>query len=198
MCLTTLNLSTNKISPKGLTRVFEALAANANVPVSHLILNNNDFEISKKSVAPSLYYSFSKSIVTYLSQSKNLTHLSMASCVVTKVIMRCIGEGLAKNNRLQFLNLSRNRIKINCIKEFVRSCYENPKLALRHVDFSYNQIDDQAGFLLAKGLKFVKSIESLNFRSNSLSQEAGDIILFMVKENRNITLCNLDVNMIKP
>ena len=52
--------------------------------------------------------------------------------------------------------------------------------------------------MLAKGLKFVKTIESLNFRSNSLAQEAGDILLFMVKESRNITKCVLDINMVKP
>ena len=83
--------------------------------------------------------------------------------------MRCIGEGLSKNQKLQTLNLSRNRININYIREFVRSCYENSKLVLRNVDFSYNQICDQAGFLLAKGLKFVQSIESLNFKSNSMA-----------------------------
>ena len=89
-------------------------------------------------MAPSLYYAFTKSIVTYLSKSKNLLNLNLSGCIITKEIMRCIGEGLAKNTRLQSLNLSRNRININYIKEFVRSCYENSKLALKHVDFSYN------------------------------------------------------------
>ena len=193
-----MNLSSNKITPKGLTKLFETLSNNSNVPLTHLTLNNNDLEITKKSASPSVYFAFKKSMVTYISQTKTLTHLNMASCIITKEIMRCIGEGLAKNVRLQSLNLSRNRININCIKEFIRSCYENNRLSLRHIDFSYNQICDQAGFLLSKGLKFVKTLESLNFKSNSLAQEAGDIILFMVKENRNITKCVLDINMIKP
>ena len=52
--------------------------------------------------------------------------------------------------------------------------------------------------MLAKGLKFVKTIETLNFKGNSLANESGDILLFMVKENRNISRCTLDINMIKP
>ena len=62
-----LNLGSNKISPKGVARLFEALASNTHVPISTLILNNNDLEITRKTATPSVYFSFTKSIVTYLS-----------------------------------------------------------------------------------------------------------------------------------
>ena len=37
--------------------------------------------------------------------------------------MLAIGEGLFKNCRLQVLNMRGNRVKMNGIKEFVRSCF---------------------------------------------------------------------------
>jgi hypothetical protein len=72
LSLNSLNLGSNKVTSKGITKMFEALNTNGNIPVSHLVLNNNDLQISKKNMAPSAYYAFTKSIVTYLSQSKNL------------------------------------------------------------------------------------------------------------------------------
>ena len=49
-----------------------------------------------------------------------------------------------------------------------------------------------------KGFKFIPTIETLNFRVNSLGQEAGDVLLFMTKENHNIRKCVLDLNMVMP
>ena len=101
-----------------------ALSSNSQVPISRLVLNNNDLEVSKK--APnSGCASLTKSIMAMLSCSKYLTHLSMASCGIGKEVMLSIGEGLAKNTKLQTLNLRGNRVKMNGIKEFVRSCLQN-------------------------------------------------------------------------
>ena len=50
--------------------------------------------------------------------------------------MLAIGEGLFKNNKLQVLNLRGNRVKLNGIKELVRSCFQNNKLALKSIDLS--------------------------------------------------------------
>ena len=91
-----------------------------------------------------------------------------------------------------------NRVKMNGIKEFVRSCFQNTKLALKHVDFSQNQLCDQGGYLLCKGLKFLNSLESLNFRGNTLAEESGDILSLLVKENRSLLKVNLELNLIKP
>ena len=96
------------------------------------------------------------------------------------------------------LNMRGNRIKMNGIKEFVRSCFQNNKLALRNVDFSQNQLCDQGGYLLCKGLKFLKNLESCNFRGNTLAEESGDILSLLVKENRNLLRVNLELNLIKP
>ena len=87
---------------------------------------------------------------------------------------------------------------MNGIKEFVRSCFQNNSLALRHVDFSQNQLCDQGGYLLCKGLKFVNSLESLSFRSNTLAEESGDILSLLVKENRNLHKVNVELNLVKP
>ena len=77
-----------------------------------------------------------------LSCGRFLTHLSLANCGIGKEVMLAIGEGLFKNTRLQLLNVRGNRVKLNGIKEFVRSCFQNNKIALRHVDFSQNQLCD--------------------------------------------------------
>jgi len=51
---------------------------------------------------------------------------------------------------------------------------------------------------LCKGLKFIKGLESLNFRGNTLAEESGDILSLLVKENRSLLKINLELNMIKP
>lgn len=58
-----------------------------------------------------------------LSCSKYLVTLSLANCGIGKDVMLAIGEGLFKNTKLQNLNLRANRVKMNGIKEFVRSCF---------------------------------------------------------------------------
>ena len=47
----------------------------------------------------------------------------MANCGIGKEVMLAIGEGLLKNTKLQSLNVRGNRVKLNGIKEFVRSCF---------------------------------------------------------------------------
>lgn len=91
-----------------------------------------------------------------------------------------------------------NRVKLNGIKEFVRSCFQNNKLALKNIDLSQNQLCDQSGYLLCKGLKFINGLETINFRGNTLAEESGDILSLLVKENRSLLKINLELNLIKP
>ena len=99
-----------------------SLANNSAVPINRLVLNNNDLEVSKKTNTTAVFQ-LTKAINAMLSCSKFLTHLSMANCGIGKDVMLAIGEGLFKNTKLQTLNLRGNRIKMNGIKEFVRSCF---------------------------------------------------------------------------
>ena len=46
--LTSLNLADNKFKPYGLATLMCALSNNSYAPINRLILNNNDFEVSKK------------------------------------------------------------------------------------------------------------------------------------------------------
>ena len=112
-----------------------SLANNSAVPINRLVLNNNDMEVSRKN-SVAAYIALTKAIISMLNCSKYLTHLSLANCGIGKEVMLAIGEGLFKNSKLQMLNMRGNRVKMNGIKEFVRSCFQNTKLALRHVDFS--------------------------------------------------------------
>ena len=94
-------------------------------------------EVSKKTINKGCLL-LTKAIISMLSQSKFLTNLSLANCGIGKEVMFAIGEGLSKNTMLQVLNLRGNRIKMNGIKEFVRSCFSNNKLALKSLDLSQN------------------------------------------------------------
>jgi hypothetical protein len=48
LTLTSLNLAANKFKPSGIATLMFALSNNSSVPINRLILNNNDFEVSKK------------------------------------------------------------------------------------------------------------------------------------------------------
>ena len=138
LSLNILNLAGNqKCKPFVIATLLCSLANNSSVPIDRLVLNNNDMEVSKKTNSPA-YFQLTKAIIAMLSCSKYLTHLSLANCRIGKEVMLAVGEGLFKNCRLQVLNMRGNRVKMNGIKEFVRSCFQNNKLALRNVDFSQN------------------------------------------------------------
>lgn len=51
--------------------------------------------------------------------------------------------------------------------------------------------------ILTRALKKIKTLESLNLSNNLLAGESSDALLFLVKENRSITKCLADNNMIK-
>lgn len=136
LSLNSLNLSNNqKCKPFAIATLMCSLANNSAVPINRLVLNNNDMEVSRKN-SVAAYIALTKAIISMLNCSKYLTHLSLANCGIGKEVMLAIGEGLFKNSKLQMLNMRGNRVKMNGIKEFVRSCFQNTKLALRHVDFS--------------------------------------------------------------
>ena len=98
--LTSLNLASNpKVKPYATALLFCSLSNNSSVPISRLILNNNDLEISKKSNRTAAFQ-LTKAIIMLLSCSRNLTHLSLANCGISKDLMLAIGEGLFKNNKL--------------------------------------------------------------------------------------------------
>ena len=100
LSLTSLNLANNqKCKPFAIATLMNSLANNSSVPINRLILNNNDMEVSRKH-SSAAYLTLTKAIISMLSQSKYLTHLSLANCNIGKEVMLAIGEGLFKNNKL--------------------------------------------------------------------------------------------------
>lgn len=138
LCLTSLNLGSNKFKHRGAAALLQTLSNNTRVPIAKLILNNNYLESNKKPSHDSTFYCFTKALVSFLSNSKTLNHLSMGCCNLGRETALAIGEGLLKNTRLQTLNVRGNLIQLNGIREIVRACYENNKLVLKHLDFSSN------------------------------------------------------------
>ena len=132
-----LNLAHNaKCKPIAFANLLCSLANNNNVPISRLNLNGNDLEVGSAKSPNSASWHLTKAFMTVLSCSRYLTHLSLTNCGIGKEVMLAIGEGLFKNNKLQVLNLRGNRVKLNGIKELVRSCFQNNKLALKSIDLS--------------------------------------------------------------
>jgi len=74
---------------------------------------------------------------------------------------------------------------------------QNRKLKLQSIDISHNRLSDDAGVKLAKAFKNVKTMEHINLRDNALGVESSDAFTYLVKENRNITKCVLDLNVMK-
>ena len=100
LSLNVLNLAGNqKCKPIAFATLLSSLSNNSSVPINRLILNNNDFEVSKKT-SGAAYLQLTKAIISLLSCSKYLTHLSLANCRIGKEVMLAVGEGLFKNVRL--------------------------------------------------------------------------------------------------
>jgi len=96
------------------------------------------------------------------------------------------------------MNLRGNNLKQAHLGNFLQAIKDNVKtLRLVHLDMSNNQLNDQSGVVLARALKNIKTMESVNLCNNLLAGESSDALLFLVKENRSITKCVADNNMIK-
>jgi len=135
------------------------------------------------------YFAFCRSLQSILAVNRNVTSLSLNNCCLGKEAVAAIGEGLAKNTKLQSLSLRSNQITLKYLAEFILACKENKKLGLTHLDLSSNNLCDKAGVHIAKSLKGLQHLESINMKNNCFEAEAGDAFLFLVKENPVIQKC---------
>lgn len=129
--------------------------------------------------------------------NRHLKHLSLNNCGLGKEAVDAIGEGLAKNTKLESISLRSNLLGLKHITEFMDSCVNNKRLVLRHVDLSSNSLCDEAGIQLAKCFKELKFLETINLKNNCLGEQAGEALLYLVKEMPQITRCNVELNMTK-
>lgn len=58
-------------------------------------------------------------------------------------------------------------------------------------------MSDEACQILAKALQNKKSIECLNLKGNAIDSFGAEALLVLVRENRNISKINLDMNVLR-
>lgn len=53
-------------------------------------------------------------------------------------------------------------------------------MRLKHLDLSYNRLNDTSGATMVKAFSKVDTLETINLRSNGLGVEAGERLLYLV------------------
>ena len=51
--------------------------------------------------------------------------------------------------------------------------------------------------MLAKSLKDIDSLDSINLKGNFIESEGGEALLFLLRENRSITKLYLEQNLVR-
>lgn len=100
--------------------------------------------------------------------------------------MCALGKGLSTNDKLHTLSLRGNHIECEALEDFLISCETNPSLKLRHLDLSYNRLNDTSGAAMVKAFSKVDTLETINLRSNGLGVEAGERLLYLVQQKKNL------------
>ena len=146
------------------------------------------------------HFAFCKALKTLLRKAKKLRTLSLSHCGIGQQAMDAISQALTGKSstcQLQSLGLRGNNLKLEQLATFFTACREKSKIKLTHIDFSQNQLTDQAGVVLARSFKNMKTLDHINLKDNSLGNDASEALLFLLKENVNITRCNVEHNMVK-
>lgn len=195
LSLQRLNLSANKITYRGVQLLLQAMTHRSAFQISNINLDRSTLE--KPIVIDAQYFAFCRSLHSILAVNRKLSSLSLNNCNLGKEAVLAIGEGLAKNTTLLSLSLRGNQITLKYLAEFILACKDNKRLGLRHLDLSSNNLCDKAGIHLAKCLKGLQFLESINMKNNCFEADAGDAFLFLVKENPVIQKCQLELNMMK-
>jgi hypothetical protein len=64
-------------------------------------------------------------------------------------------------------------IKLNDLQPMMESLKANPKIPLKHLDLSCNQLSDKSGAVFYRSLIELKALDILNLRDNRLEQESA-------------------------
>lgn len=137
--LAKLDMSCNNLTSNGASMLFQALKLNPYL--THLNLENNDLRKNDK---------FHK-ITNLLRANKIMKNLNLSKCKLNEDDAESIAEGLAHNKALVHINLSHNNIGTKGAG-MIFSSLTNEKSALKSIDLSQNNIEDEAISVLCKTL----------------------------------------------
>ena len=166
----TLDLKYSDICPKGM-----AILCNTLAKYNHTVRSLDLSEIDKR-FATSHCFALSMILSHPLTSLKKLL---LAESNVGDVGMSFLGDALAVNNVLQYIDLSFNpSITLKGWQAF-SSCLRNPHSALKELDISGCNIDDQSVATVATSLAESSSVKTLDIASNVIGP-AGVVTFFNI------------------
>jgi hypothetical protein len=166
----TLDLKCSNICPKGMAILCDTLAK-----YNHTV---RSLDLSKINTRFVTSHCFALSMV--LSHPmRSLKKLFLWESGVGDVGMSFLGDALAVNNMLQHIDLSNNpSITLKGWQAF-SSCLRNPHSALKELDISGCNIDDQSVATVATSLAENSSVKTLDIASNEIGP-AGVVTFFNI------------------
>lgn len=177
--ITKLDISKNEITYKGSNCVFLALRYNSGL--THLNISEN---VLGPLAGQSLHF--------LLLNNFKMAWFNLNSCGLKNGGISHLALGLGKNKALISLFLANNACKDLGMSSLCEALSENEILA--NLDLSNNFIRD--GEIVALTLKENAGLESVNFKDNRITAEAGSVFVEATKVKSNLMRLNLDANQI--
>lgn len=189
-----LDLSNNRITCKGATKLFQSLKNNEYM--THLNLENNQ-NIGNGDLTE---------IVMFFRNNEKLENINLSNWGLHENNVKDMVEGLyikdnnnfkVGNNTLTVLNISNNSIRDEGAKQLALLINNNNNIGLRTIDISSNIIGDEGGIAIAKALSTNSTITRLSLKTNILKDESAIALIESLKSNKTILKIVLDKNSIK-
>jgi Ran GTPase-activating protein (RanGAP) involved in mRNA processing and transport len=145
-----LDLSNNRITSKGCSKLLQSLKQNEFL--THLSLENN----------PSLGNNDLEEMTMFFKNNERLEYLNLATCGLEEYHVKDMVEGLHANNLNNFkvgnqtlhtLILSNNNIKTKGVMHLVTLLEYDNNTAIKYLDLASNMISDEGGIALAKAIE---------------------------------------------
>ena len=165
-----LDLSNNKITSKGATKLMQALKTNEYM--THLNLENNQ-NIGSGDLSE---------IVMFFRNNEWLENINLSNCGLHENNVKDMVEGLhvkdnnnfkVGNNTLNVLNISNNSIRDEGAKLLASLMMNNSNVGLKTIDISSNIIGDEGGVAIAKALATNSTITRISLKTNILKDDTG-------------------------
>jgi Ran GTPase-activating protein (RanGAP) involved in mRNA processing and transport/uncharacterized tellurite resistance protein B-like protein len=184
-----LHLGNNGITCNNVFNFLEELKK-GKFEVKYLNLSNNSLHVANKE-------KYLDTIGQLIDLGKNLTHVDLSSCKLSKEHMEAIGESLKPSHKLQIriLNLKKNNIGKSGLKPLIEALKINNILEV--LDISGNDIGVIGSQCVAAFLEYNKNIKTLNLFGNLIEIEGALNIVKALEVNNTLTDIDLGLNRIR-
>lgn len=174
-----LDLSDNRLTWQGVTRLMDSLSQNQTVET--LILDNN-YLGGRASIC----------LVNFLWENFTLKRLSMVNCQLELDACTAIASGLERNSSLQALHLSKNFLTSKGA-EILAAAFVS-KSGIEEFELQSCSIRDEGGVALALAIKVNTNIQRVNLRDNNLYDDSGAAMVEAAINNKKLRQLLLDRN----